>query len=86
VDEAEMVISDLKLAAICRKAMHANPDLRYSNTASLSAELTRWMSAKPSKVLSTARNPEVSACSNFTGSLVFRFFGEFNAGILGSEA
>lgn len=38
------VVPDLRLAAICRKATHADPSQRYPDTLALAASLTRWLS------------------------------------------
>ena len=43
---AAPVVSDPMLAAICRKATHADPASRYLDAASLAGQLTRWRSAK----------------------------------------
>lgn len=55
-DAAPPVISDPGLAAICRKATHADPASRYPDAASLAGQLTRWMVAsKAPKVPVPAR-------------------------------
>lgn len=43
---AKAVVPDLKLAAICRKATHPDPAMRYADAGSLAAQLTRWMNPK----------------------------------------
>lgn len=45
------VVPDLRLAAICRKATHADPAQRYPDTSALSTALSRWLA--PPKPLPT---------------------------------
>jgi len=54
---AKAIVPDLTLAAICRKATHADPAMRYQDADSLAGQLTRWMTAKPSVALATTRKP-----------------------------
>lgn len=51
------VVPDLRLAAICRKATHADPAARQADAATLANQLTRWMEAKPVKAAATAWKP-----------------------------
>lgn len=55
VDAAKPVISDLRLAAICRKATQANPLARYPDAASLAGQLTRWLETRTSNSVAPAR-------------------------------
>lgn len=57
---AKAVVSDPALAAICRKATHTDPALRYSDAAALAGQLTQWMAPKTSKTLVTAARPPAS--------------------------
>lgn len=54
-DAAKLVVSDPMLAAICRKATHAEPASRYPDAASLAAQLTHWLALKTSKAVVTTR-------------------------------
>jgi serine/threonine protein kinase len=52
------VVSDLKLAAICRKATHPDPALRFPDAASLGESLSRWLGAPgPVPVFRTSQPP-----------------------------
>ncbi|MEO5714990.1 MAG: serine/threonine-protein kinase [Luteolibacter sp.] len=66
-DQAELsVVSDPMLAAICRKATHADPASRYLDAASLADQLARWMApAKTPRALVPVRrihNPRPKPC------------------------
>ena len=54
---SKAVVSDLTLAAICRKATHADPVLRYPDAASFALQLTQWMDSKTSKTAKTLVTP-----------------------------
>jgi serine/threonine protein kinase len=54
---AKAVVSDHTLAAICRKATHADPALRYPGVSALAEQLTRWMAPKTSSTLVTTTRP-----------------------------
>jgi serine/threonine protein kinase len=45
VDAARIVIADPRLAAICRKATHPDPALRYSDAAAFAGDLKRWLAS-----------------------------------------
>lgn len=46
---AEPVVSDAKLAMICRKATHADLELRYPHASSFAEQLTEWLTSKTSQ-------------------------------------
>ena len=50
-------VSDLKLGAICRKATHSDPALRYFSASELADELTGWLKAKSTKFATTPSKP-----------------------------
>ncbi len=50
-------IPDLKLGAICRKATHHNPALRYSSASDLADELAGWLKAKSTKFATSSWKP-----------------------------
>ncbi len=54
------LIPDLKLGAICRKAAHADPALRYSDAEELAEELTGWLKAKSTKFATAAWKPSTN--------------------------
>jgi serine/threonine protein kinase len=53
--DVKAVISDLTLAAICRKATHAEPALRFADAAALAGQLQHWMASKTSLASNTAK-------------------------------
>lgn len=54
------VVPDLKLAAICRKATHADPSLRHADVSTLADQLTRWMSVKPAGAAAPSWKPSTN--------------------------
>lgn len=54
---AKAVVADLKLAAICRQATHADPAMRHPDATSLADQLTRWMAPEQSRPLMATRHP-----------------------------
>lgn len=56
-DGAKQVVSDVKLATICRKATQVDPALRYPDASSLAQELTCWMASKSSQAVVKKRQP-----------------------------
>ncbi len=55
-----ITVPDLKLAAICRKATHADPAARYTNASQLAGQLTLWMAAKPVRTASPSWAPSTN--------------------------
>lgn len=58
-DAAESVVSDPKLAVICRNATHPDPALRYVDASSLAEQLTGWMAAQTSQVVVPIKRPTI---------------------------
>ena len=54
---SKILISDPLLAAICRKATHALPELRYPDAASFAAQLNHWLALKSATAVMPATAP-----------------------------
>lgn len=58
-DTAEPVVSDPRLAVICRNATHPDPALRYPDASSLAEQLTGWMAAQKSQAVVPIKRPSI---------------------------
>lgn len=55
------MVSDPRLAVICRKATHENPALRYRDASAFAEDLERWLAGGTSGIKSAAPSPAFNA-------------------------
>ena len=58
-DTAEPVVSDPRLAVICRSATHPDPAFRYPDASSLAEQLTGWMASQKSQAVVPIKRPTI---------------------------